>query len=196
MDAPDPGRVRGVLLAADLPAAVDRAGRASCPLLKALADPVRLRLMSLAASHEGGEACGCDLNLRRLRPGPGGGAQRAWSGRHVQAVHGPEDLTMTQVAGILAEALGRPIRAETTSDDAQRRSLRSAGFGETQVEAIVGMSAVMRPDFVPEDERSIITTTPTAGITCRSSRGSTGSCRPARRSRWRPRSGAAGLPRR
>jgi ArsR family transcriptional regulator, arsenate/arsenite/antimonite-responsive transcriptional repressor len=32
------------------------------PLLKALAEPVRLRLMSLVASHEGGEACVCDLN--------------------------------------------------------------------------------------------------------------------------------------
>jgi ArsR family transcriptional regulator len=32
------------------------------PLLKALADPVRLRLLSLIASHEGGEACVCDLN--------------------------------------------------------------------------------------------------------------------------------------
>jgi ArsR family transcriptional regulator, arsenate/arsenite/antimonite-responsive transcriptional repressor len=32
------------------------------PLLKALADPVRLRLMSLVASHPGGEACVCDLN--------------------------------------------------------------------------------------------------------------------------------------
>ncbi len=31
------------------------------PLLKALADPVRLRLMSLVASHAGGEACVCDL---------------------------------------------------------------------------------------------------------------------------------------
>ena len=30
-------------------------------LLKALADPVRLRLMSMVASHEGGEACVCDL---------------------------------------------------------------------------------------------------------------------------------------
>ena len=30
-------------------------------LLKALADPVRLRLMSLIASHPGGEACVCDL---------------------------------------------------------------------------------------------------------------------------------------
>jgi ArsR family transcriptional regulator, arsenate/arsenite/antimonite-responsive transcriptional repressor len=32
------------------------------PLLKAVADPVRLRLMSLVASHPGGEACVCDLN--------------------------------------------------------------------------------------------------------------------------------------
>ena len=31
------------------------------PLLKALADPVRLRLMSMVAAHEGGEACVCDL---------------------------------------------------------------------------------------------------------------------------------------
>lgn len=32
------------------------------PLLKALADPARLRLLSLVASHQGGEACVCDLN--------------------------------------------------------------------------------------------------------------------------------------
>ena len=32
------------------------------PLLKALADPVRLRLVSLIASSTTGEACVCDLN--------------------------------------------------------------------------------------------------------------------------------------
>jgi ArsR family transcriptional regulator len=32
------------------------------PLLKALADPVRLRLVSLIAASVGGEACVCDLN--------------------------------------------------------------------------------------------------------------------------------------
>jgi ArsR family transcriptional regulator, arsenate/arsenite/antimonite-responsive transcriptional repressor len=37
------------------------AGRIA-PLLKALADPVRLRLLSLVASHAEGEACVCDLN--------------------------------------------------------------------------------------------------------------------------------------
>src|SRR3954471_11604918 len=32
------------------------------PLLKALADPVRLRLVSLIAASAGGEPCVCDLN--------------------------------------------------------------------------------------------------------------------------------------
>jgi ArsR family transcriptional regulator len=32
------------------------------PLLKALGDPVRLRLLSLVAAYDGQEACVCDLN--------------------------------------------------------------------------------------------------------------------------------------
>jgi len=31
--------------------------------LKALSDPVRLRLLSVVASHAGGEACVCDLSV-------------------------------------------------------------------------------------------------------------------------------------
>jgi ArsR family transcriptional regulator len=38
-------------------AAVELAG-----MLKALSDPVRLRLLSVVASHVGGEACVCDLS--------------------------------------------------------------------------------------------------------------------------------------
>jgi ArsR family transcriptional regulator len=43
------------------PLSHDQAERIA-PLLKALADPVRLRLLSLVASHQDGEACVCDLN--------------------------------------------------------------------------------------------------------------------------------------
>jgi ArsR family transcriptional regulator, arsenate/arsenite/antimonite-responsive transcriptional repressor len=43
------------------PMSQERAEQAA-PLLKALADPVRLRLMSLIASHADGEACVCELN--------------------------------------------------------------------------------------------------------------------------------------
>jgi ArsR family transcriptional regulator len=42
------------------PLSTEQAERVA-PLLKAMADPVRLRLVSLVASHEGGEACVCDL---------------------------------------------------------------------------------------------------------------------------------------
>ena len=38
----------------------ESAGRVA-PLLKAIADPARLRLLSLVLSHEGSEACVCDL---------------------------------------------------------------------------------------------------------------------------------------
>jgi ArsR family transcriptional regulator, arsenate/arsenite/antimonite-responsive transcriptional repressor len=43
------------------PLSADQAEQVT-PLLKALADPVRLRLMSLVASRQGGEASACDLN--------------------------------------------------------------------------------------------------------------------------------------
>jgi ArsR family transcriptional regulator len=40
------------------------------PMFKALGDPVRLRLLSLIASHPGGEACVCDLTPRFELTGP------------------------------------------------------------------------------------------------------------------------------
>jgi ArsR family transcriptional regulator len=43
------------------PMSADAAERIA-PLVKAIADPVRLRLLSLVASHADGEACVCDLN--------------------------------------------------------------------------------------------------------------------------------------
>src|SRR3954452_10390162 len=43
------------------PLSADAAERIA-PLVKAVADPVRLRLLSLVASHADGEACVCDLN--------------------------------------------------------------------------------------------------------------------------------------
>lgn len=43
------------------PLTADEAERAAI-MFKALGDPVRLRLFSLVASHEGGEACVCDIS--------------------------------------------------------------------------------------------------------------------------------------
>lgn len=58
----------------------------------------------------------------------------------VQAVHGPEDLTFHQVARILTEALGHPVRLNPISDDAARDALRAAGLPPSAVDGIVGMT--------------------------------------------------------
>ena len=108
-----------------------------------------------------------DLPLPRVDPRDVGDVVAArllspvWSGRHVQAVHGPEDLSYRQVAAVLGEALDRPFAAERIPDEDMRAALRAAGLGERQVEAMVGMSVGLREDFVPADPRTALTTTPT-----------------------------------
>jgi uncharacterized protein YbjT (DUF2867 family) len=84
-----------------------------------------------------------------------------WSGRNVQAVHGPEDLSYSQVASIVSRVTGRPLRAEQIPDDQMREALRGAGLGDAQVEGILGMSTGLREDFEPEQPRTVLTTTPT-----------------------------------
>jgi uncharacterized protein YbjT (DUF2867 family) len=83
---------------------------------------------------------------------------RNWSGRVVQGVHGPEDLSFAQVAGILSEVLGRTVTAVGISDDDVRAAL--GGLPPAAVEGIVGMTAGTR-DLPPEPPRSPVTTTPT-----------------------------------
>ncbi|MFD8459592.1 NAD(P)H-binding protein [Streptomyces antimycoticus] len=84
-----------------------------------------------------------------------------WSGRCVQAVHGPADLTWREVSDILTAATGRRISVEQITDDAMRTQLHRAGMAERLVEAVIGMSTGLREDFVPEQRRSLRTTTPT-----------------------------------
>ncbi|MFE3688019.1 NAD(P)H-binding protein [Streptomyces sp. NPDC059095] len=85
----------------------------------------------------------------------------AWSGRCVQAVHGAADLTWQQVAEILTAATGRRIDVERITDDAMRAQLHRAGMPDGMVESVLGMSTGLREDFVPEQGRTVRTTTPT-----------------------------------
>ncbi|MGW0732276.1 NAD(P)H-binding protein [Streptomyces sp. NPDC002851] len=85
----------------------------------------------------------------------------AWSGRCVQAVHGPTDLTWREVADILTAATGRKISVEQITDDAMRTQLHRAGMTDGLVAAVLGMSTGLREDFVPEQPRTVRTTTPT-----------------------------------
>jgi uncharacterized protein YbjT (DUF2867 family) len=83
-----------------------------------------------------------------------------WTGRQVQAVHGPADLTWTEAAAALSTATGTPIEAHRISADELRAALREVGMGEVAVEGIVGMSTGKSDGFTPEQPRSVLTTTP------------------------------------
>jgi uncharacterized protein YbjT (DUF2867 family) len=85
-----------------------------------------------------------------------------WTGRQVQAVHGPADLTWPEAAAALSMATGVSITAQRISDDEERAALRDAGMGEVAVEGIIGMSIGKRDGFVPEQPRSPLTTTPSS----------------------------------
>ncbi len=83
-----------------------------------------------------------------------------WTGRQVQAVHGPADLTWTEVARIVGEATGREVRAEHVTADDLRAVLAGAGLTPQQVDAVVGMAEGLSGGFVPEQPRTALTGTP------------------------------------
>lgn len=83
-----------------------------------------------------------------------------WTGRQVQAVHGPADLTWTEAAAALSTATGVPVKAQRITVDEQRAALRDAGMGEVAVEGIVGMGIGEHEGFTPEQPRTMLTTTP------------------------------------
>jgi uncharacterized protein YbjT (DUF2867 family) len=83
-----------------------------------------------------------------------------WTGRQVQAVHGPADLSWTEAAAALSAATELSIEAQRITYDEQRAALRDAGMGEVAVEGIVGMAVGKREGFTPEQPRSVQTTTP------------------------------------
>jgi uncharacterized protein YbjT (DUF2867 family) len=84
-----------------------------------------------------------------------------WAGHQVQAVHGPTDLSYTEVADILTDACDRRISVQVQSDEQARKSLLAAGMSETTADGVVAMTSGLREGFVPEQFRGIITTTPT-----------------------------------
>jgi uncharacterized protein YbjT (DUF2867 family) len=84
-----------------------------------------------------------------------------WSGRRVHAVHGPADLSWAEVAEILTRELGRRVTVERISDEAMYEEYLAVGMSPGLATAMLGMSTGLREGFVPEQPRTVATTTPT-----------------------------------
>lgn len=74
-----------------------------------------------------------------------------WSGRHVQGVHGPQDLSWDEALAVVTEATRHPVRGTRIADDDMRAALSGAGMSEKQVEAFLGMSAGCATDSCPSN---------------------------------------------
>jgi uncharacterized protein YbjT (DUF2867 family) len=85
---------------------------------------------------------------------------RDWTGRQVQAVHGPSDLTWPEAARALSVATGTTIEAIRIPEDEERDALRDSRLSEVAVGGILGMARGKGDGFVPEQSRSLLTTTP------------------------------------
>ncbi|MFT2815904.1 NAD(P)H-binding protein [Leifsonia sp. A12D58] len=85
-----------------------------------------------------------------------------WTGRQVQAIHGPVDLSWTEAASILTTVTGISIDAHQVNYDEQRAALQAAGLSPVAVEGILGMSVTQNDGFIPEQPRSQLTTTPSS----------------------------------
>lgn len=108
-----------------------------------------------------GSAEWCFRAVSEPRNGTAQGLNSDWSGHLVQAVHGPADLTWPQAAEIVGAAVGRPVRVERVDDEVMRGMLQEAGMSANLVDAVLGMSTGLRDGFVPEQSRTVITTTDT-----------------------------------
>ncbi|WP_308820121.1 NAD(P)H-binding protein [Pseudonocardia alni] len=82
-----------------------------------------------------------------------------WSGRVIQGVYGPQDLSFVQVANILGDVLGHPVGYAPNSDDELRAAL--AHLPSRAVEAIVEMTVGTRGQPL-DPPRSVESTTPTS----------------------------------
>lgn len=84
-----------------------------------------------------------------------------WSGRHTQGIHGPRDLTFTEVAQELSAATGKKIEFVTVPDEAVLNAMIGAGMTPEAAEGFVGLYRGARNNFKAENPRTSLTTTPT-----------------------------------
>ncbi|MEU8998855.1 NAD(P)H-binding protein [Streptomyces caniferus] len=86
---------------------------------------------------------------------------RSWTGTGEVPVLGPEDLSPNDMARIMSDVLGRPVRYERQSLDDFRTALTGLGFGDALVEGYVDMMRSKDDGLDDGVQRTPQTTSPT-----------------------------------
>ncbi|GAB2871353.1 NAD(P)H-binding protein [Actinoallomurus bryophytorum] len=85
----------------------------------------------------------------------------SWSGSGDVPVLGPEDLSFDDMAQIMSEVLGRPIRPQQVPVEAYRSGLTDHGFSEAMAQAMADMATAKNNGLDNAEPRTPQATTPT-----------------------------------
>jgi len=87
---------------------------------------------------------------------------RSWTGQGGLAVLGPEDLSFDDMAAIMTEVLGKPIRFQSVSGDAYKAQLMKLGASAELAQGLVEMCAAKDNGLDSSEPRTPENTTPTS----------------------------------
>jgi uncharacterized protein YbjT (DUF2867 family) len=86
----------------------------------------------------------------------------SWSGVGSVPVLGPEDLSLDEMARIMSEALGKPVRYQQIPPDAMRERLIGNGWTEAMAQGLVDMMLAKEEGLDNAEPRTPQSTTPTS----------------------------------
>jgi uncharacterized protein YbjT (DUF2867 family) len=86
----------------------------------------------------------------------------SWSGHGHVAVLGPEDLSYNDMARIMSEVLGKPVRFKQISGEAYKSRLLARGMSEAMVEGNLDMWVAYNQGLTTTEPRTPESTTPTS----------------------------------
>jgi uncharacterized protein YbjT (DUF2867 family) len=85
-----------------------------------------------------------------------------WTGQGAVPVLGPEDLSFEDMARIIAEVLGRPVRFERVPTEAFRATLTANGLSGAMAQAMIDMARAKDEGLDNAEPRTPESTTPTS----------------------------------
>ncbi|MET0427352.1 MAG: NAD(P)H-binding protein [Microvirga sp.] len=86
---------------------------------------------------------------------------RSWSGQGSVAVLGPEDLSFDEIARIMSEVLGKPVRFQQIPEDAFKAGLIKAGWSDAMAQGTLDMMRAKDQGLDNAEPRTPESTTPT-----------------------------------
>lgn len=86
----------------------------------------------------------------------------AWSGRGSVPVLGPADLSFNDMALIMSEVLGKPVRFEQITFDAYKAGFIQRGMSEAMAQGMVDMARAKHEGLDNAEPRTAANTTPTS----------------------------------